>query len=425
MTPSSPSITFVIPAFNAAATVVATLRSLLAQTRPDWTAIVIDDGSTDGTRHAAESVRDRRIQVIGQANAGVACARNRGLSLAQTPAITFLDADDTVEPAFIEQKLPRLAGFDLAAASYRYVDPDLRDVGWTIRLSQDEPARLTEFNQFAIGAIVFNRDSLLRLAGLCPFPSDTTQEDWSLLLNLRNAGARWAPVSDTALYSYRLRPQSRTTALCAIWRDGLNLIASHHVHGHTRQQALRRWTLRNLARAAAMCDRQLCAGFFEHLDTLTAFDVDTLTGALRWSIRRMIVAREPQAGRPIAQWRSHMLEILGSSELAREALRRALSPDWDRVAAAAAARVQPDQTLVIYGLGRNGRDLLSALQPKGVSLAVIDDGPLSPSSLPRITVTDLTPNHIVLVTPDDRSAILSTLQSGKHAQVLFPEQLVA
>jgi hypothetical protein len=422
----TPSLTFIIPAHNAAATIGATLRSITAQTRRDWLAIVIDDGSTDGTRRAAESTGNPRIKVLAQPNAGVATARNRGLSLAQTPAVCFIDADDTIEPTFLETMLPRLEGHDLAAAGYRYADPDLADVGWTVQPGPEDhcPGRLAEFNQFAIGAIVFNRESLLRLSDPAPFPSGTTQEDWSLLLKLSLAGARWAPHTNEPLFNYRLRPQSRTTALCEIWRDGLNLIAAHHPDATTRELALRRWTVRNLARAAAAGDRRLCDLFFEHLDTLTAFDADTLAGGLRWSLRRMTVAREPQSLLNPAAWNMQILSALGQDELARESLRRATHPDWDQVAAAAAARLRPDQTLVIYGLGRNGRELLTALKPRRVALAVIDDGSTS-TDLPRLTIPDLSPEHVVLVTPDDRSAILSGLRRGKQAQVLLPEQLVA
>ncbi len=423
---TGPCISFVIPAFNAAGTIGPTLRSLLVQTRADWQAIVIDDGSTDQTRHAAESVRDPRILVLAQPNAGVAAARNRGLSVAKSAGVTFLDADDTVEPAFIERMVPRLDGVDLAAASYRYVGPDLRDVGWTITHSPDDHVRLSEFNQFAIGSIVFNRESLLSRGGAAPFPSGTTQEDWALLLRITSSGARWAaPYTEGPLFSYRLGPQSRTTALHDIWRDGLNLIAAGHANPRAAERALRRWTVRNLARAGAACDSRLCARMFEHLDTLTAFDVQALAGALRWAFRRMTVAGEPQATQPRESWCASILHCLGDSELASDALRRASCPDWNQIATAAAARLSPSQTLVIYGLGRNGRDLLSVLQPTGVPLAVIDDGPALPGNLPRLTVPDLTPDHIVLVTPDDRGAILTSLRGGKQAQVLLPEQLVA
>ncbi len=424
------AITFIIPAFNAARTLADTLRSLIAQTRGDWNAIVIDDGSTDGTfAPAAGTLRvvarpkdldsllgDPRVQLVRQANSGVAAARNRGLSLAKAPAACFLDADDTLSPAFIERMLPALKGHDLVAAAYRYVGPNLEDVGWTI--TPADVQGLTEFNQFAIGAIVFDRSSLIRLAGDRPFPSGSRQEDWELLASLR--GAKWGMPITEPLYSYRLSPESRTTALCEIWRDGMNLIARH---APDATPPIRRWTLRNLARAAAAGDRRLCTRMFEHLDALTPADTQVLTGALRWSMRRMTVAGESHPARDA--WHASILNLLGSSVIAADALRCAAHPDWNQIAQAAAARIRPDQTLVIYGLGRNGRDLLKALEPKRLTLAIIDDGAVTTPGLPRLTIPDLGPKHVVLVTPDDRAAILKGLGNGGQAQILLPEQLVA
>jgi hypothetical protein len=76
-------------------------------------------------------------------------------------------------------------------------------------------------------------------------------------------------------------------------------------------------------------------------------------------------------------------------------------------------------------MGRNGRDLLKALEPRRLSLAIIDDGAVLSSGVPRLTVPDLGPKHVVLVTPDDRAAILKGLGTGRQAQILLPEQLVA
>ncbi|MBX3378248.1 MAG: glycosyltransferase family 2 protein [Phycisphaeraceae bacterium] len=422
---SPASVTFIIPARNAAATLGDTLQSLLGQTRPDWRAIVIDDGSADATVQVAKALGDPRIEVISQPCSGVAAARNRGLARATSPAVTFLDADDTIEPTFIEHQLPRLSGCDLTAANYRYTGPKLEDARWVVRHNAEDVPKLVEFNQFAIGAIVMDRNSLVRRLGDSPFPSGTMQEDWSVLLRLTAAGARWAdPSTAGPLFSYRLTPHSRTTALAQIWRDGMNLIAVHH-SPNGKDAALRRWTLRNLARAAAACDTDLCKRLFEHLDSLTPDDVDTLAGGLRWSMRRMMIAAESIARQPREHWHAKIASALGGGAPSLEALRRSAHPDWGTIAAAAAARLSPEQTLVIYGLGRNGCEALAALTGRGLPLAVMDDGPGMPTPLPRLRVDDLTNRHVVLVTPDDRARILRTLSRAGQAQVLLPEQLVA
>ena len=77
----------------------ATLDSLLAQTRGDWQAIIVDDGSRDTTRQIAQVyvARDKRFSLLANDGApeGVSAARNRGIAAASGHWLLFLDADDT------------------------------------------------------------------------------------------------------------------------------------------------------------------------------------------------------------------------------------------------------------------------------------------------------------------------------------------
>jgi glycosyltransferase involved in cell wall biosynthesis len=86
-------ISVIIAAYNAAATIERTVRSVLAQTHPADEIIVVDDGSGDNTAEIAGGI-DKRIQVIRQANAGSSVARNTGIEAASGDWIAFLDADD-------------------------------------------------------------------------------------------------------------------------------------------------------------------------------------------------------------------------------------------------------------------------------------------------------------------------------------------
>ena len=91
-----PLVTVVIPAYNAARTIEETLLSVRAQTYERLEILVVDDGSRDATAAIvqAHAASDRRVQLLSQANAGVAAARNAGLARAQGAYVAFVDADD-------------------------------------------------------------------------------------------------------------------------------------------------------------------------------------------------------------------------------------------------------------------------------------------------------------------------------------------
>ena len=87
------SVSVVIPAYNRAVLLPATLRSLLAQTLPSQEIIVVDDGSTDRTAEVAEAF-SHPVRVIRQANSGPGAARNRGFQESHGEFIHFFDSDD-------------------------------------------------------------------------------------------------------------------------------------------------------------------------------------------------------------------------------------------------------------------------------------------------------------------------------------------
>ena len=97
-------ISIVIPAYNAEKTIRRAIDSLLKQTYKNIEVIVIDDGSHDGTAAVCAEIEqaDARIKLVSINNAGVSNARNVGIDNCHGKYIAFLDADDYVEPEFIE-----------------------------------------------------------------------------------------------------------------------------------------------------------------------------------------------------------------------------------------------------------------------------------------------------------------------------------
>lgn len=107
---NEPLVSVIIPAWNAGATLAATLESALGQTWPSLEVIVVDDGSTDDTRDVARRFGDAGVRVYTQENAGAAAARNRGLHRAEGELIQFLDADDLLDPEKILLQVAALRG---------------------------------------------------------------------------------------------------------------------------------------------------------------------------------------------------------------------------------------------------------------------------------------------------------------------------
>jgi glycosyltransferase involved in cell wall biosynthesis len=94
-------ISVVIPAYNAEATIDATIQSVLAQTYAPKEILVLDDGSTDDTFVRLQAYASR-ITILRQSNRGVAHARNLLCARAQAEILAFLDADDLWHPNYLE-----------------------------------------------------------------------------------------------------------------------------------------------------------------------------------------------------------------------------------------------------------------------------------------------------------------------------------
>lgn len=99
-------ISIIIPAWNAARFLPATLESIRAQTFADWECIIVDDGSRDDTAAVAQSFAeaDDRFRVIRQKNGGASSARNRGWAESdpQSGYIIFMDSDNVWMPDALE-----------------------------------------------------------------------------------------------------------------------------------------------------------------------------------------------------------------------------------------------------------------------------------------------------------------------------------
>ncbi|MEB3885005.1 glycosyltransferase [Lyngbya sp. CCY1209] len=122
MVASQPRVSVIIPAYNADRYICMAIDSVLSQSYLDYEIIVVDDGSTDGTRNILQRYGDR-IRPLHQQNGGMAAARNRGISEARGELIALLDHDDI----FLDGKLQaQVSRFD------SHPDAGLVNSGWQI-----------------------------------------------------------------------------------------------------------------------------------------------------------------------------------------------------------------------------------------------------------------------------------------------------
>ena len=123
-------VSVVIAAWNAEAYIAEAIESVLGQTVPPDEVIVVDDGSTDGTRGILDRFGER-IVALGQANSGQAVTVNKGLAIARGELIGFCDADDLWTPRKLEMQLALLERDSSIEAAFgkvqQFVSPDVPD----------------------------------------------------------------------------------------------------------------------------------------------------------------------------------------------------------------------------------------------------------------------------------------------------------
>jgi len=124
-------VSCVIPVYNGARFVAASIESVLAQAYRPLEVIVVDDGSTDGTEDVLAGFGDR-IRTFFQPNAGPSAARNRGVAEARGGWLTFQDADDLWVPDKLERQMEcfrRNPSIDLCVGYLQnFWEPELREI---------------------------------------------------------------------------------------------------------------------------------------------------------------------------------------------------------------------------------------------------------------------------------------------------------
>lgn len=209
---SDPAVSIIIPCYNSEATIGETLQSLQNQVFRDWEAIVVNDGSTDGSEEVIYQYRtnDSRIRQIDQENQGLPRARNAGLSVAKGKFFNFLDADDLLLPNMLKRMVHKLNDNPMIGAVHCGMilsDSELQDLSWSKSFRGEGQLfiKLTHANPFPCHSILFHR-KILENVGL--FDCSLKHcHDWDLWLRVARAGTHFGRVPEP-LVIYRMMPVS-------------------------------------------------------------------------------------------------------------------------------------------------------------------------------------------------------------------------
>ncbi len=201
-----PQVTVVIPCINQGKFIQECIDSLHRQTLQDWTAIVLDDCSTDGVTPAlCDAVAGPKVKVVHlPRNHGRALVRNVGVEMAETEAIANLDADDRLAPDFLATLVPMLLERETVGMAYA----DLQRFGARSDVIPSGPFDRRELylrgglSQFC----VFRKSALIKAGGYRR-EFTTGGEDKDFCLSIVDAGYEIAHVAKP-LYEYRCHSES-------------------------------------------------------------------------------------------------------------------------------------------------------------------------------------------------------------------------
>ena len=147
-------VTVLMTVYNGLPFVRQAVESILDQTLTDWRFVIVNDGSTDGTRDYLESIRDERFAIVHQENAGISVAMNNGLQHCKTPYVARLDADDVALPTRLAEQVAFLdAHSNVGLVGTQVVPMGERRLGRSLTLPLEHEA--------IIGALISGRHAVV------------------------------------------------------------------------------------------------------------------------------------------------------------------------------------------------------------------------------------------------------------------------
>ena len=177
-----PLVSIVLPVWNRRSLVGAAIDSVLSQTYGHWELLVVDDGSTDGSRDVvSEWLLDPRVRLLTREHAGVSRARNRALREARGEIIAYLDSDNQWFPGYLAEIVKTFAANPDADCAYaaQLVDARERQQSY-IRSPRFDRDAYPRTGGIDLNVFVHRRQMVDRFGG---FDEELTQlVDWDLII---------------------------------------------------------------------------------------------------------------------------------------------------------------------------------------------------------------------------------------------------
>lgn len=201
-----PLVSVIIPCFNSVDFIFEAVSSVLSQTHQNFEILIVDDGSTDGTRHLLQKQfqSEQKIEIVEhETNIGAGGARNTGISLAKGKYLAFLDADDVWHPTKLERQVDFMDKESCAIShtSYVLVDEQRCHIISTNHCIKD--LGLIDYMKttgIGMSTAMINRE----LIGSLEFSSARTRQDTMFWLELLSRGYVSKAISEV-LVDYRIR----------------------------------------------------------------------------------------------------------------------------------------------------------------------------------------------------------------------------
>lgn len=203
-----PTVSVLMPAYNAARHVGKAVESILSQTFRDFEFLIVDDGSTDETRAILErfAASDARIALVSRPNTGYLIALNEMLERARGPFLARMDADDIADPSRFDRQVAFLRDRPdhvLVGSRVTIIDPDGAPL--TVMGNHQTHEELDSGLLSGQGQLIYHPSVMMRREAVLNVGGYDTRyelaEDLDLFLKLAEVG-RLANLADSLL-SYR------------------------------------------------------------------------------------------------------------------------------------------------------------------------------------------------------------------------------